>query len=206
MKKGIMILVSLMTVLGVVAQKSPSKFGMDTTYAMPQGLEVGIEAPLFKTTDIEGNKIKVSELLKSGPVVIVFYRGEWCPWCTKYLSELNESLPEIKAKGASVLVVSPEVKSSSENTKKMTASDFVFISDADLKIGKAYDVLFHVTEDYQGKVHAKLKKGDPSNTSVVDNLPVPATYVIGVDGKITYRQFDYNYSKRANAGDILEVL
>lgn len=189
------------------AQKSPYDYGMDTTQALPQGIKVGAKVANFKTTDIDGNKVELKHLLKSGPVVVLFYRGEWCPVCDRYLSGLNSSLPAIKEKGASVVVVSPELAANAKKTKENSKSDFVFVSDADLKICESFDVLFTVTEAYQKKINTKLKKDiNENNGSTKAQLPVPATFIIDENGVVIYKQFDYNYSNRASAEEILKML
>lgn len=203
---GILLVTFLMS-MATFAQKSPADYGMDTTQTLPVGLEVGSKAPKFKTTDIDGNAVVMKDLLKQGPVVIIFYRGEWCPVCNRYLAELNNSLPEIKKKGATVLVISPEMDTHVQKTKENTSSDFVFVSDKDSKICESYDVLFTVTEAYQKKINNKFDKDIAEyNGQDVAKLPVPATYVVDQEGKIVYKQFEYNYRNRASGTEILEVL
>jgi len=87
----------------------------------PHGLQVNQAAPDFSGKDQYGKTITLKSLLKKGNVLLVFYRGEWCPYCNKYLKELEESLLTISAKGASVVAVTPEkpeyVAKSVEKTK-----------------------------------------------------------------------------------------
>jgi thiol-disulfide isomerase/thioredoxin len=86
----------------------------------PKGLMKGDKAPDFEVKDISGNLIKLSEKLKAGPVILVFYRGQWCPHCNKYLSHMEDSLKMIQAKGASVIAVSPETYEGVKQTIKKT--------------------------------------------------------------------------------------
>src|SRR6478609_3921857 len=74
----------------------------------PHGLQVNQVAPDFSAKDQYGKTVTLKSLLKKGNVLLVFYRGEWCPYCNKYLKELEESLLTIGAKGASVVAVTPE--------------------------------------------------------------------------------------------------
>lgn len=207
MKYILLISMALASFVVSAQEMNPNKYGMDTTSTLPIGLNVNDQAPIIKTTSITGKKINTNELLKQGPVVVIFYRGEWCPVCNRYLSKLNNSLPEITAKGATVLVVSPEQQSSASKTAENTKSDFIFISDASLKICKDFDVLFDVTQKYQERILKNLDT-DIAQNNGKDNaqLPVPATFIIDTDGKIIYKQFDYNYTNRAAAEDILKML
>src|SRR6266542_3595305 len=72
------------------------------------GLSVGAKAPDFTLPDQLGRPVSLQERLATGPVVLAFYRGEWCPFCNTRLRALQEVLPEIKAKGASLLAISPQ--------------------------------------------------------------------------------------------------
>jgi len=188
-------------------ETNPNKYGMDTTSTLPIGLQVNTLAPNIKTTSITGDAINTDKLLQQGPVVVIFYRGEWCPVCNRYLSTLNNSLPEIKAKGATVLVISPEQQSSASKTAENTQSDFIFISDTNLEICRNFDVLFDVTQKYQERILKNLDTDIAQNNGKdTAQLPVPATFIIDTDGKIIYKQFDYNYTNRATAEDILKML
>ncbi len=193
--------------LSTHAQMSPYDYGMDSTQTLPQGIELGGRAPLFVTTDLDGNRVELNQLLKSGPVVILFYRGEWCPVCNRYLSELNNSLSAMKEKGATVLVISPELAINAAKTKRNSQSEFVFISDTSLEICASFDVLFSVTEAYQKKINTKLQKDiNENNGTSKARLPVPATFIIDQNGWVIYKQFDYDYRNRASAVEILKML
>ena len=65
-----------------------------------KALKVGDRAPDFELPDASGKKVKLSELLARGPVVVTWYRGGWCPYCNIALRGFHKSLPEIRAAGA----------------------------------------------------------------------------------------------------------
>ena len=71
------------------------------------GLEVGIQAPEIRLPDVYGKDVSLSERLAAGPVVLTFFRGDWCPICDLQLRVLQRALPEIEAAGASLLAVTP---------------------------------------------------------------------------------------------------
>ena len=113
----------------------------------PEGLFISSKAPDFKGKDQDGNEIRLKDLLKKGKVVLVFYRGQWCPYCNKALSRLQDSLQFIIDKGASLVAVSPEKP---ENVKLMvekTKASYPVLHDEGLKIMKAYDVEFEMEEN-----------------------------------------------------------
>ncbi len=73
-----------------------------------KGLNIGDVAPMFAATDVDGKTYSLKDALLNNPVVVIFYRGQWCPVCNKYLSSLEDSLKFIYNKGATVVAISPE--------------------------------------------------------------------------------------------------
>lgn len=172
----------------------------------PKGLKAGTMAPLFSLMDQNGSNTDLKTMLTKGPVVLIFYRGQWCPYCNKYLSHLEDSLNMIKAKGGQVLAISPEMQESIEQTVSKTKASYPVLHDAGLKVMKAYDVAFSVDTTTVARYKKFNIDFDKANGQNGANLPVPATYVIGTDGKIKYVFFNEDYKKRASVKEILEYL
>lgn len=173
---------------------------------LPTGLKTGIEAPLFEATDSGGNSVALSELLKKGPVVLVFYRGLWCPYCNKYLSLLQDSLLILQKKGANVVAVSPEVPENTIETVKKTKASFPVVSDKGMNIMKMYKVNYAVdakTLKVYSRFGIDFNKANGENGA---NLPVPATYVIGKDGKIKHVFFNPDIKQRPQIKEIMQYL
>ncbi|PWS25960.1 alkyl hydroperoxide reductase [Pedobacter yonginense] len=171
------------------------------------GLKTGDVAPNFAAKDSEGKSINLAQLLKQNKsVVLFFYRGQWCPYCSKHIKELQDSLQSLSAKGAYVVGVTPETDESISKTKEKTKASFSLISDRGYQIMKNYKVNFVMEETLASKYKSygiDVAKNNGADEAV---LPVPATYVIGKDGKIKFVQFDTDYKKRASIKEILTVL
>ncbi len=183
---------------------SATSFAQDAVE--PKGLKVGDIAPEFSAIDQNGNKITLTAALKNGPVVMVFYRGQWCPYCNKQLSKYNDALNKFKEKKATVLAISPETAESVKGTVAKTKTNFPVLSDQALKISKAYDVNYAVSDELSQKLKGYKIDLSVTNGANGANLPVPATYIIGTDGKIKYVFFNSNYSKRASVDELLANL
>ena len=172
----------------------------------PEGLKVNDKAPNFSAKDQNGKTVELNKLIKSGSVVIVFYRGEWCPYCNKQLMELEDSLALITSKEASIIAVSPEKQENITKTIQKTKATYSITSDDSMKIMSAYKVAFELDEQTNEKykkwgINLSDKNGNNGN-----NLPVPAVYIINKEGKITYRYFDVNYKNRVSVSEILSHL
>lgn len=177
-----------------------------TTTDPPTGLKIGDTAPDFSGTNQKGKVIHLKESLKSGPVVILFYRGEWCPYCNRQLKTIQDSLQFITHKGASVIAVTPENAENRNKTIEKTTASFHILSDDHSKIMHAYQVAFllddKTTEKYKG-YGIVLPERNGTNGA---ELPVPAVYIVNKEGKITYRHFDQDYTKRASVKELIDHL
>lgn len=173
----------------------------------PAGLNINDKAPLFTATDQNGKVISLAKELAKGPVVLIFYRGQWCPYCNRQLKQLEDSLSLIKEKNATVLAITPEVQENIGKTVSKTKASFSILHDEGLQIMRSYDVAFKVDDNTIEK-YKKYGINFPEANGAVNgaNLPVPAVYVIGKDGRIVYRHFDRDYSKRSSVKDILAHL
>jgi peroxiredoxin len=188
-------------------QNPPMKYGIDVNFGVPSGLKPGDSAPDFSAKDSNGKDITLKEELKNGPVVIIFYRGEWCPVCNRYLSNFQDSLSYVIAAGAKVLAITPEMPGSAQKMIARTGATFTVIPDPTEQIMQSYDVLFNVTEAYEQKIRNALEADIASNNEKKDAmLPVPATFIINQEGIIVYRQFNLDYHIRATVKDILDNL
>lgn len=172
----------------------------------PKGLKVGDTAPLFTANDNNGKSFSLESALKKGDVVLMFYRGQWCPFCNKQMSQMNDSLSLITGKGATVVAISPEIQENVVKTIEKTKASFPVISDVQMKIMKDYQVNFAVPQTTIDRY-----KNFGIDFNVVNgvngaNLPVPATYVIGKNGKIKYVFFNPDYRKRASVKEIASYL
>jgi peroxiredoxin len=172
----------------------------------PEGLFLNSKAPDFKAKDQNGKDIRLKDLLKKGKVVLVFYRGEWCPYCNKQLQRLEDSLKLILDKGATLVAVTPEQPESIAKTIEKTKAQYPVLHDENLKIMKAYEVEFELPENTLKRYRNGGIKIDEINGKNGNYLPVPATYVIDKEGNITYRFFNQDYKKRPSVQEILKQL
>ncbi len=172
----------------------------------PFQLSEGDKALNFQGIDQNGKSFEFYEALDKGPVVLMFYRGFWCPHCNKQLSQMEDSLSFITEKGGIVVAVTPEKPESIAKTVDKTGASFKIIHDKDLSIMNTYHVAFKMEEVLLKKYKKWGIDLDAANGDNGPNLPVPATYIIGQDKKIMYAFFDPDYKKRATVGKILQNL
>jgi len=201
MKNIFLIAFALLTSVQMFSQTG--KYGVeDDDRNQIQPLQEGDDAYQI----IEG-EFNLFDELNSGPVVLIFYRGHWCPYCTRHLGDLEEQLEQIRELGAQVVAITPENEDYIEKTVKKSEWSSTIIQDKDRSIMQNYGVYFKVSKSYDRKIKTLLL------TNIADNngeeeafLPIPATYVIGKDRKIKFAHHDANYKERAPVEDIVNVL
>lgn len=169
-------------------------------------LETGASIPDVTVHDAEGEKISLHSLVKDGPTVIVFFRGSWCPICTRHFQDLMKIHPEVVKRGARMIAISPDtVANSAANTKKLK-TPFPLYSDSDVAAASAFGLAFRVDDatitKYKG-FGIDLEKASGHDHHA---LPVPAVYIVDEAGKILYAHSNPDYTKRLDGATILEEL
>ncbi|RYZ24456.1 MAG: AhpC/TSA family protein [Chitinophagaceae bacterium] len=171
----------------------------------PEGLFINSKAPDITGKDQNGKTVSLRDLRKKGPVVLVFYRGNWCPYCNKELKNLQDSLQLLTDLNATVIAISPEASEGVQETVKKTGANFSVLSDADAKWAKAYQVAYTVDERMVKRLQSsQIDLAKINNTKEAPVLPVPAVYIINRDGAVTYRYFNENYRERPSVRVLLE--
>lgn len=184
------------------------KFGIETNDShIPEGLKPGDKAPFFTGYDQFGKTVDLNILLEKGPIVLFFYRGKWCPVCSRYLNDYQDSLSIITDQGFNVVAITPESIENVEQTIKLHDITFTVIYDCQEKIMEDFDVMFSVTKEYQDKIRSSFSIDiAENNLHNPAHLPVPATFIINRQGIITSVQFDPDYRNRASVMWMLQNL
>ncbi len=173
----------------------------------PEGLFINSKAYDFKAKDQSGVEVNMKDLRKKGPVVVIFYRGNWCPYCNKELTRLQDSLQLITGKGASVVAITPEASEGIGKTIEKTKAVFPIVYDEEMKISKAYKVAYEVDERSASRYKSfGTDLLTINQQKLKPQLPVPAVYIVNKEGSVTYRYFDEDYKKRPAIKDILTEL
>jgi peroxiredoxin len=171
-----------------------------------QPLQVGAELPKVTLLDSEGKEVDFTHFSGKGPLIIVFFRGSWCPFCNRHNAELVKAYPELKKLGAELIAISPD---SVENSKaNLTANKLPFpvLSDAKVEAAKAFGLGFVVDEktrqQYQG-FGIDLAKASGFDHYV---LPVPAVYIADTQGKIIFAHTEADYRQRLDVAKIVQAV
>lgn len=168
-------------------------------------LQVGDTAPDFTLTNAAAEKVSLYQELEKGPVVLLWYRGGWCPYCNLTLHEMQNLLPVFQEQGANLLALTPELPDNSMSTKEKNNLQFQVLSDVDNVVANEYKVVFKLTDDV-AESYEKSFGLSQYNGNEKGELPLAATYIIGQDKRIKYAFLDADYRNRAEPQDVLEAL
>ncbi|ARU55405.1 redoxin superfamily protein [Oleiphilus messinensis] len=169
-------------------------------------VQVGSQLLEFTLPDQHGNQVTLSTLLQSGPLVVSFYRGGWCPYCNLELGALQKVLPEIEELGAQLVAITPELPDESMSTTEKNALQFKILTDQGASYARQLGLVFTLPEKLRPIYEAFGINIEKHNGSGQFDLPLAATYVVGQDGKIVSAYIDADYTKRQEPQEILSAL
>ena len=169
-------------------------------------LGVGADVPDVKVRTATGEAFSLKTAVAEKPAVLIFYRGGWCPFCTKHLMALQEIEEQIAARGYQILAISPDRPEKLSETLDEQELGYTLLSDADMVAAKAFGLAFEVDEKtreaYKGYGIDLVEASGREHYL----LPVPAVYVVNQAGKITYAFAEEDYKVRLEPEALLKVL
>ncbi|TWT64030.1 peroxiredoxin-like family protein [Rubinisphaera italica] len=181
------------------------KIAIDANATTP--LKAGEKIPDVVIHDNSGEGVSLHSLIeKDAPTVIVFFRGSWCPICTRHFQDLIKIHPKIVEHGAKVIAISPDTAENSKANAESLNIPFPLYSDSDVKAASAFGLAFQVGETTlikYNKFGIDLEKASGRNHHA---LPVPAVYIVDQAGKIQFAHSNPDYSKRLEGAKILAEL
>lgn len=169
-------------------------------------LNVGDKMPSFVLGDARGQEVSSAGLLRKGPIVLVFYRGAWCPYCNLYLRGLQRRIGEFRALGAELVAVSVEPPDRSLKVVVDNKLDFTVLSDPELATAREFGIVYEVPQVVNDAVIELGFDIAEYNRAEKAELPLSATYVVSRSGRIEYAFLEIDYKKRADPDDILTAL
>lgn len=168
--------------------------------------KVGDVVADFNFINLNGQRIKLSDLLKKGPVVLSFYRGGWCPYCNLELRAYQTLLPKLTELGASLIALSPETFENVQATSAKNELSFPIGTDEGLQIAKSLGLVFQLSEELKELYSQFGHALSDTNSEGLWELPIPATFVIEPNGRISFVYANLDYRERLEPSEVLAHL
>lgn len=166
----------------------------------------GQELPHISLPNAQGDVIHIQEILKTNKVVIAFYRGGWCPYCNLELKALQEKLPEIEAKGAKLIAITPESPDQSLTTKEKNELRFEILTDANNEVARSLGLVYKLPTNLVNLYKTFGIDLEKSQGVASNELPIAATYIVDQNGIITYDFIEEDYKLRAEPSQIVSAI
>jgi peroxiredoxin len=168
-------------------------------------LREGDTAPDFELPDALGRPVRLADLRAKGPVIVSFYRGQWCPFCNLELRGLQRALGEVESAGATLVAISANTPDVTMSTVEKLELEFPVLSDYDNLVAKQFNLVYEmIPENIEMYLDQDRDIGTLNGTGKWE-LPIPATYVIDRDGIIRYAFVDLNHRRRAEPSEVAAI-
>jgi peroxiredoxin len=169
-----------------------------------RALKIGDQAPVFELPDGDGMLWGSEDLLRRGPLAIVFYRGRWCAYCNTQLCALQEIHSRIAAAGMSLIAISPQTQKHSYMTRDMSRLRFPVLSDQGNHVARKFGLVYRLPAELQTMYESIMTKLPGYNGDQSWELPLAATYLVQSDRKIVYARIDTDWRRRPEPEELLE--
>jgi len=169
-------------------------------------LPVGARFPDAVLPSAEGGLVALAELRASGPLIVTFFRGEWCPYCRLTLDALAAAQPGFEAAGAHLVAITPETGGLALEARRKHHARFEILSDVDCGLGLACGVIFRTPEVYRSlllRFGTDLAKRHGNDAWF---LPIPCTFVVDAAGVVRWRFASLDFTTRAEPDDVMAAL
>lgn len=171
-----------------------------------KGLEQGEKAPNFNLPNASGQTVELYEQLKKGPVILTFYRGNWCPYCNMELRAYQEIIGEIHSQGAELIAISPQTPDQSMSIQEKHNLEYVVLSDENNEVANQFNLVYQMPE-YLVALYKEIGLNvNEYNGDETWALPVSATYIIQTDGTIAYEYTKSDYKDRVEPSEVVGKL
>jgi peroxiredoxin len=157
-------------------------------------LVVGARLPHFTVRDVNDKAVSSAQLTDR-PAILIFYRGNWCPFCSAQLKELIARYKEINALGVRVALIAPQPHSNTVGISRTYDAKFDFLTDEGNAAASALGI-----ENENGLPMGMQMLGYDSDTAL------PTVVITGKDGKIVWTHETDNYRIRPEPDTYLDVL
>jgi peroxiredoxin len=168
--------------------------------------QVGEPMPPFHLPDETGRVISLDRLLSKGPVAVTFHRGHWCPYCRLNTKALAQAQAEIEGEGCQIVAIMPDRQQFAEKFKSESQARFPILTDMDNGYALSLNLVIWVGAEMERMISSAGRDIPSYQGNRSWMLPIPATFVVGTDGKVKARFVDPDYRKRMAIEDMIEAL
>ncbi|MBK7399620.1 MAG: AhpC/TSA family protein [Myxococcales bacterium] len=181
----------------------PERLG---TLAPGTGLAVGAKVPDVHASDLAGNDASLAALYAKGPILLVFYRGGWCPYCNFEIRALTKAVPDFAKRGVTPVAVSVDRPENAAKTGAVYDIPFPVLADPDLAFLRAFHVEHHVDDAELAKLKGFGIDLEASSGRKHHVIAIPSLFVIDKEGVVRWAHSESKYTERPSVVQILAAI
>lgn len=170
------------------------------------GIPVGRPAPDALLRDSDGHEVRLEDLVTNGPILLVFYRGGWCPFCNFQIRELTKAYPEFEKRGVTPVAVSVDDVDEAAKTQATYTIPFPVLSDPDLAAHRALRVAHYADEAEVAKLRGFGIDIERSSGRKHHTIAIPSIFIIDVEGVVRWAHADRDYKVRPSTEQLLAAI
>ena len=168
--------------------------------------KVGDALPAFELQDAHGKLVQSSGFLTSGPLIVTFYRGRWCPYCIAALESWKSVYTRIEMCGAALVAISPQTVRHSAFMQSQHGFPFPVLSDPENTVARQFGIVYRLAPELVEHYRSIFINLENVNGDKSWELPIPATFVLRQNGVVSYASVDPDFTLRAEPEEILRLI
>jgi peroxiredoxin len=176
------------------------------TLAPGTGLAVGEHVPDVQALDLAGKTVRLADLVAKGPLLLVFYRGGWCPYCNYEIHEMTVAFPQYQKRGVLPVAISVDIPEEGAKTNATYTIPFPVLSDSKLSVIDAFHVANHVDDATLAKMKGFGVDLEKASGQMHHTIAIPALFLIDKQGVIRWAHDDPTFTVRPSTEQILGAI
>lgn len=168
-------------------------------------LAVGSDVPDVTLNAVDGSDFALRREARNQPLIVIFYRGGWCPYCTLHLAALGEVEGELREMGFRIVAVSPDHPEKLAESVTQQDLTYTLLSDSSMTAARGFGIAFQVDAATVAQYQDYGIDLEDASGETHHLLPVPAVFIVGVDGRVKFVYANPDYKVRLPVDDLLEA-
>ena len=154
----------------------------------------------------EGKRFRVRRDTGKGPLLLIFYRGGWCPYCNRHLADLQRVEKKFVSMGVQILAISPDRPEKLRHTADKHKVGYRLLSDSEMGAARKLGLAFRLDDATVAKYRGSYKIDIEADSGYKHHqLPVPAAILVDRRGIVRFVHADPDYKARIDTKTLLDV-
>ncbi len=166
---------------------------------------VGQAIPSGTLETVDGQPFDLKVAASEQPIVVIFYRGGWCPFCNAHLGQLQEVQPKLKELGYRIIAISPDRPKKLKESLDKYGLGYTLLSDSSMETAKAFGLAFKIDAPMLKKLESYNIDIEAASGEKHHLLPIPAVFLVGTDGLVDFAHSNLDYTVRLSVEELLRA-